>query len=50
MINDLTTEYQALAQMIRSGQLEHDQVQRVLDADPDFYRWYHAKYLLKDEG
>lgn len=40
---ETVTRYQLLEQIIRSDQIPHDQVQKLLDADPKFAAWRKAR-------
>tara|TARA_B100001057_G_scaffold156487_1_gene156937 strand:+ start:247 stop:444 length:198 start_codon:yes stop_codon:yes gene_type:complete len=41
----MTKEYQALADCIRSGQVEYEQIHEHFESDPAFKQWYKDKYL-----
>jgi len=43
----MTKEYQALADCIRSGQVEYKQMHEHFESDPAFKQWYKDKYLSK---
>ena len=43
----MTKEYQALADCIRSGQVEYKQMHEHFESDPTFKQWYKDKYLSK---
>jgi len=43
----MTKEYQALADCIRSGQVEYKQMYEHFESDPAFKQWYKDKYLSK---
>lgn len=38
-------DYQALADCIRSGQVNQEDVPALFEADPAFAEWYKAKYM-----
>lgn len=42
--------YADMAAIIRSGQVSHDEAQKIIDSDPEFAKWYRKKYLMnRDE-
>ena len=43
----MTKEYQALADCIRMGQVNHKEMHEHFESDPAFKQWYKDKYLSK---
>ena len=43
----LLERFRLLAEIIRSDQLTHDQVLKLMASDPEFARWYRKQYGLK---
>ena len=43
----MTKEYQALADCIRMGQVNHKEMHEHFESDPKFKQWYKDKYLSK---